>query len=91
MQEPPPPQHPSPSTHGQPMAAAGVHKASPQVGGGDIGVDGGQQSTTLPSRPRRPFQARRKERSCDSCKVRKTKVGPDTTLLTSTIALVCGF
>ncbi|KAI5796793.1 fungal-specific transcription factor domain-containing protein [Pyronema domesticum] len=78
MQEPPPPppQHPSPSTHGQPMAAAGIHEASPQVGGGDIGVDGGPQSTTpttLPSRPRRPFQARRKERSCDSCKVRKTK------------------
>lgn len=44
-------------------AAAGV---------GGPGGSGEGQSTA--PRTRRPFQARRKERSCDSCKVRKTKV-----------------
>lgn len=53
-------------------SAAGAAGAGVGAGAGESGGSG--ESQPAAPRTRRPFQARRKGRSCDSCKVRKTKV-----------------
>jgi hypothetical protein len=63
-------QEPEPSAERLGVGPLDLSAQDSTTGGGG----GPDAQTTYQARPRRPFQARRKERSCDSCKVRKTKV-----------------